>query len=427
MVSVILSVITEYLIFAYYLNYEESMKISRLGVNVLTAVFYGIYTLVCAFSPMPMLNVITFFAMNLLLIFIAWKKSLLFDLFSAALLTAFMMFSELLVGVVFNLGVGGVYTAFTKEETFLLFAFSKVIYFICVAILRRYTAYGTQKVFFKEELFFLLLPLATCVFFNAFARVRLQVDQKGHAALMVVSVLLIVANVFVYLVYNLITDKNAKIRSLAAGEHKKEIEYKSYELLKDGYDNLKMLVHDFEKYCNNIEELMKTDAEAAKEEIRLLRERNKKLMLIERTNNKALNVILDGKMRECNEKGIEFKIDIQNVDLSYINELDTVTIFSNLLDNATENCPGDGKGKIALEIYVINDSYTAISIENSCRIEPESRNGLFVSSKENKQSHGIGLKSVKRALEGYGAKMKCAYEKERNTFLVKILINNKTK
>ncbi|MBQ8540318.1 MAG: GHKL domain-containing protein [Clostridia bacterium] len=427
MVNVILSVLAEYVIFAYYLNSAESLKMSRCGINALTAFVYAVYAAVCVFSNLPMLNVVAFFAMNMLLLSLGWKKTILFNSLSAVMLTAFMMFSELLVGIVFNIGVGNTYTLFTMAETFILFAFSKVIYFLCVAILRRYTINRTEKAFIKEEMMFLLLPAATCVFFNAFAKIRLQVDPKGHTALVIVSVLLIGANVFVYLVYNMITDKNMKIRSLVDEEHKREIEYKSYELIKERYEDLRMLVHDFEKYCNNIDALIQSDTEKAKEEIHCLRERNRALLLVERTNNKALNVILDQKMRECSEKGIDFQINIQNVDLSYINELDTVTVFSNLLDNATEGCAEATEKAIELEIFVINDSYTAIRIENSCHRAPECRNGWFVTTKENKVSHGLGLKSVERALNNYGAKMKCAYETETNTFTVTILINNKAK
>lgn len=427
MISVILALIAEYIIFAYYLNSEAELKASRAFVNAVTAMLYGVYTLICIFSPIPLLNVLLFFLINVTLLHISLKRSMLFNVFIGMLLTAFMMFSELLVGVVFNIGVGDVHSLMTKEELYILTAFSKLIYFICVAILRRYTTSKRDVASLKEELLFLMLPVATCVFFNAFAKIRLQVDQSGHSALILVSVLLIVANVLIYLVYNMISDKNERIQSLTEDRYRREIEHKSYELLRERYDDLRGMVHDFERYCNNIEGLMGESTAAAMEEIRHIRSKNKALLLVERTNNKALNVILDQKLRECGAKGIDFKINIQKVDLSFINELDTVTVFANLIDNAIEGCENAVKGCIELEISTLNEAYTVIRVINSCGEEPMMADGIFKTVKKNKAKHGIGLKSVQRALDIYKAKMKCEFEKETKTFSVTILINDKVK
>ena len=427
MLTVIISVLVEYLVFAYYLNSVENMKVSKTTLNFISACVYAVYAIICVFSPMPMLNVVVFLVMNVTVMSLGWEKSILFNILNGIVLTAFMVFSELLVGVVFDIGVNDLYTTFTVAESYVLLAFSKLVYFICVALLRPFMVTGIERVSLKEELFFLILPITTCVFFNAFARIRLQVDSIGHTYLIVVSVLLITANVFVYLVYNMITDKNTKIRKLAEIEHKREIEYSSYELLKERYDDLKMMIHDFEKYCNNIEGLIETDPDKARGEIKCIRSINKTLLLVEYTNNKALNVILDQKIRECTAKEIDFKINIQHIDLSYINELDTVTIFSNLFDNAIEGCMNASIKTIELEIFMMNDSYTVIKLINICGIEPEMRDGYFVTTKKDKIDHGIGLKSVQRTLDKYGAKIKCSYEKTTKTFSAVILINNSKK
>lgn len=424
MVGVVFSLILEYLIFAYFINAEQKIKISKVNINIITVGAYAVYAVLCVFSPIPIVNVTLFFVVNTVLIALGWKRSILFSALNGVILTAFMMFSELLVGVVFDINVGASHTEMTQEEIYILMTFSKLIYFICVAIFRHFTTEERDKVSVKDEIMFLILPIATCVFFNTFARIRLQVDTKGHSALIIVSLLFIAANVSVYLVYNMIADKNAKIRSLARDEHKREIDYRSYELLKERYDDLRGMIHNFEKYCNNIEGLIESDVDRAKKEIKSFRSKNKELLLVEPTNNKALNVILDQKMRECTAKGIEFELDIQNVDLSYINELDTVTVFSNLLDNATEACAGAEVKRIRLEIFTVNEAYAAVRIVNTCGFVPEMRGGGFVTTKEKTESHGIGLKSVQRALNIYGGKMKCEYDKEKKIFSTTILIND---
>lgn len=56
------------------------------------------------------------------------------------------------------------------------------------------------------------------------------------------------------------------------------------------------------------------------------------------STNRALNVILYQKQKECERYGIEFQINIGFGDLSFINYSDTCAIFGNALDNAATAC-----------------------------------------------------------------------------------------
>lgn len=84
-------------------------------------------------------------------------------------------------------------------------------------------------------------------------------ESETAMMLMAVGTLLVISNFIVYIVCDKIIDNNIKIQQLQTIKYKNDIDYKSYQLLKEKYDELKMVVHDFNKYCNNIEAVLKDD------------------------------------------------------------------------------------------------------------------------------------------------------------------------
>lgn len=81
-----------------------------------------------------------------------------------------------------------------------------------------------------------------------------------------------------------------------------------------------------------------------------------------------------------------------------IKDYDFISIMSNLLDNsleAAERCP-EGERSIELKMFMDTDrSYAVIRLENSCINKAVSGQGLFLTAKEDRTRHGIGLKHVK--------------------------------
>lgn len=130
-------------------------------------------------------------------------------------------------------------------------------------------------------------------------------------------------------------------------------------------------------------------------------------------------------MKECNKKKIDFKIYAQSIDLSFIEENDTIAIFGNMIDNAIESCMLSENRKMFLQIYMMNDKFIVINLENSADKKPVIEDGKLVSRKKDKDNHGIGMKSIKKALETYNGQLQWDYESNRHVFNTTILISMK--
>ena len=69
-----------------------------------------------------------------------------------------------------------------------------------------------------------------------------------------------------------------------------------------------------------------------------------------------------------------------------------------------------------------NENYIFIKISNSTRIKPDFQKGLPVTTKEDKEHHGIGTKSVAKIIKKYAGDIKYQYLNNKKEFDTTILI-----
>ena len=86
--------------------------------------------------------------------------------------------------------------------------------------------------------------------------------------------------------------------------------------------------------------------------------------------------------------------------INFFTELDAITVFGNLYDNAIEACEEVQKNNrfISTKIYQVK-RMVIIKIENSCYNQIKYDNGETVSTK--KGHKGIGLKNINSVLKKY--------------------------
>lgn len=118
------------------------------------------------------------------------------------------------------------------------------------------------------------------------------------------------------------------------------------------------------------------------------------------TGNMTLNILLNHYLTDLDGARISV-VGLCSRELK-IDETDFCTIFSNLIQNAVEELKKQ-KGMdcfFSIEIKQGRDN-TRVIIRNSTRV-PLQSNQVPRSSKQDKKSHGIGLKNVKDTVEKYG-------------------------
>ena len=139
------------------------------------------------------------------------------------------------------------------------------------------------------------------------------------------------------------------------------------------------------------------------------------------TGNVTFDNLINYKITCAKEQGISVESEILiPVDESY-NSSSIILILGNLMDNAIEAClKVPVKDRFITMRVIKKDSRTFIVVKNSfdgkCVVD---KKGNFLTTKENAEMHGFGLKNVKRALEDGGD---FSYQIENNIFSVTVII-----
>lgn len=126
------------------------------------------------------------------------------------------------------------------------------------------------------------------------------------------------------------------------------------------------------------------------------------------TGSELIDSIIMTKIGDSSDLDIHYSVLLDAHLLDKMSDIDVCTLFGNALDNAVEACEKveDKESRfISIKSGVLANK-ALVEISNSCEQKPVFKNGLPVTSKTDKESHGIGVKSIKKIVEKYGGMLK---------------------
>ena len=134
--------------------------------------------------------------------------------------------------------------------------------------------------------------------------------------------------------------------------------------------------------------------------------------------NSLLNYIINSKLSNAKEQGIEIKAEIENLSFSYMDSVDFSSLLNNMLDNAIYGALHSTDRK--LEVYIVSDKgFDVITVKNSIDGSILKENPDLISVKE-EPGHGYGMKQMKEVTRKYEGNMDI-YEKN-GMFIVNVLL-----
>lgn len=140
-----------------------------------------------------------------------------------------------------------------------------------------------------------------------------------------------------------------------------------------------------------------------------------------KTGNKALDTILSEKKLFCKLNDIKFTCMADGSKLDFIKDVSIYSLFGNMLDNAIEAVMGlDAEKRIIGLVVRSENDFLSVSCYNYFDKELKFENGMPVTSKNDRDYHGFGLKSIRTIAEGYGGNVSALAED--NIFTLNILL-----
>ena len=165
----------------------------------------------------------------------------------------------------------------------------------------------------------------------------------------------------------------------------------------------------------------------AKEEEKneLFSETEKAIMIYDcgiNTDNEVLNVLLTEKNLHCLDRDIRLSCNINTQGIDKIKAIDLYTMLGNAIDNAIEcvsRLPDADKRTISISIDT-QGGLLYLQIDNYYEGKIKLEDGMPVTSKKDRENHGIGLRSIKFIVEKYDGSLHI--QKDHGIFSLRIII-----
>lgn len=127
-----------------------------------------------------------------------------------------------------------------------------------------------------------------------------------------------------------------KVRAL---EQQAKLQYEYYLQQEQKYNQTIQILHDVNRNIQSIKELcVSGNTEETKRYAEQIGGILKPLIPTKYTGNAILDILLSDKVRQIEDKGISFFVDLDGISFDFMEAIDITTIFGNLLDNALEAC-----------------------------------------------------------------------------------------
>lgn len=342
--------------------------------------------------------------------------------FYSVLLVSISSFLEHIIIFVIS-SYSDLYIAEYKSETILLvieIIISKVLYFIVVMVLLRFTQ--KDETIVKIPTAFYIFPLITLISVTCFWHVSLNqhLEFKNQIILGIVSILLLLATLFVFFSFQANAQKERKLLLLQQERDKIKTDITYYEILEKQNNNLRTYAHDAKKHLSAIKNL--NNNPEIDIYISEMYESLSEYCKVSHSGNHTLDVVIDKYVTECDLNNITFEFDIKNNNLSQVEPYDLVAILGNLLDNALEASEQSQDKMVSIETDFRNN-FSVIIVSNSCDKNPQLSNSeLPVTTKSNKQLHGFGLKSIRKTIKKYNGDIAFEYDNKKKIFIVTVML-----
>lgn len=416
--GLIIGIALEFVIMLYFANSTLQPKKNYYMSSAICFIGYLIIFGVSIFN-MFIFNIISFTIIDFLIFILGYRINYKTALFQTFMMTLFMFLGELLILFILKLGLDTEsMVAATVQQSMLITIGGKLIYFLAVFVMKK--VHKKRNISSeKSSLILAIMPIITvlCIVMVY----PLTLDRRVFTAIYIGA---ISVNFITITVNELVISKNRKIRMLENENYKNSVELEEYKTIKEKYEHSRIMNHDFREHLNILKTLISEDIQKAQEYVGTVEKECEDSKIEKYSDNDILNILLIRKKKECEENGIKLNITSTNPKLDFIDGMDTVAIFSNLINNAIEACSDSARKDIFIDLYTVNNAFSVIKVENYADKEPIVVEGMLRSGKDDGNSHGIGIKSINNSLSKYDGKMSWSYDKAKGMFRTVISINN---
>lgn len=376
----------------------------------------------------PYVNLAAFIIFNFLLCFLCYETKVTQAVFNSLLLAATMLITELVTVYVSRFAFGIDVTEHTSNDMLLLIqsGTAKLLYFLTAYLISKFaTKESRSDLKNTKSALLLLLPIASIIVLLGIVRITelYATTNAIYILFSVATILLMYANITVFWVHESLIKTQKENTELHLQAQKAELDTEYYTLLQNQYENSNILIHDIKRHLLSIKDLAdENDCDGIEHYIDNLYSEYEVKNIKKYSNHKLVNTIINRYAKVFADSGITFNCDIRNIDFSFIADNELTSLLDNLLENALEASRDSEEKKVDLLIAPTNVNYISISLNNTCSVAPNIKNGKLITTKKKSTPHGYGFKSIKRIADKYDGDVSFDYDKDTHSFQIRIVL-----
>ena len=378
-----------------YLNDKYKAKYKKRFYAILYLIFVIIISSI-NFLDIPILNLICNVVCFAIIDFLAYEHESIFDFYRDIIYFFLLIFLDMIAFFIVGL-------LYSPNETVIIFRTlsASLIVLMFNMIVRRYISFTKiENVPIREIIVYLIITIFYIFVIYILSRdYDLLKDSFSKGVIIFFVTGQIAIDVIIYYYLNFVGLSYKMEREVIEAHQQLEIKKIYYMNQKKSYEENRKIIHDFKNYIQVLENICNINRDSSnnlRNQLYTVLDKNK---VKYHTSSEILDVILMDKEKEAAKAEIEFVFKMEILDISFISEIDIITIFGNLYDNAIEANKEIKKDKyIKTALYKMGEMLI-IRIENSCDNQLE-----YVGKKirSTKQDHsGIGLNNIKEAIKKY--------------------------
>lgn len=246
-------------------------------------------------------------------------------------------------------------------------------------------------------------------------------NEIEKSYLIVVEVIgLLVINLIIFYLYNALENFYIQKKEQELIKQQINMYENELEIMKKSYYNIRGLRHDMKHHMMELKFLVK---KGAYDEILSYIDSMGIFMLNSDeyvdSGNKEIDSTLNYLLQKADKILDNTKISIVLPENLSVHTFSINVILGNLLDNAIEAAQNSKEKYLGIDIRT-KRGLLFITIENSYDGSIQLHKNEIVTSRKNKESHGIGLKNVKMIVEEQGGEMQVIWV--NNRFVVKVML-----
>lgn len=395
MLSEIIYTLTVYKIINVFFT---NKKINSVYEKILYAIFNIAIVVVYLKFNIPLLTIVANFIFILLLLSLIYDDTFKRKAIVTILIIFFLLISDILLFMIFiNVVNENILQKNSFFDIYVVFIVNMIRYLFVLIVINFYKIRIEKNI---PLIFSLPIALIAVISMVITINMFLVINGNNYKFIYInITLIFIVCIVSIYIFNKMVNvmSENARQKILI-----KQSEYyeKKIEADRKNINDTRKIKHDMKNHMYAIKNMAKNNMSKD-----IITYTNDILGKIEgekvyiNTGNYLIDGMLNVKFEEVKNQGIDFKYDVKIPEGIKLPEFEVITILGNLLDNAIEGVKSI-KDNRYIEVFIsYKDSNLLIKIVNTFDGLVIKDNKGFVSRKEEKTYHGIGLENVREQVE----------------------------